>query len=163
VAVGIEYLWLPVKCKMCKAFGHLAHTCTKIEKQIWLPKRTDPAHSKQVGFEIEKVNEMKKGDMPKAVNSEQWKVVRPSRNFSTSKLSAKDSQRHWSNSFHLLARIDGRFESGEVRGLDQISQSLQKVIEDALNEENANLLKDKGKSKMEEDEEVLMRGFSPTT
>jgi hypothetical protein len=63
----------------------------------------------------------------------------------------------------LLARIDGRFESGQVRGSDQISQSLQKVIEDALNEENANLLNDKGKSKMEEDEEVLMRGFSPTT
>jgi hypothetical protein len=163
VAVGIEYPWLPVKCKKCKAFGHLAHTCTKIEKQIWLPKRTDPAHSKQVGLEIKKVNEMKKGDMPNAVNSEQWKVVRPSRNFSASKLSAKDSQRHWSNSFHLLARTDGRFESGEVRGSDQFSQSLQKVIEDALNEENANLLKDKGKSKMEEEEEVLMRGFSPTT
>jgi hypothetical protein len=29
---------------------------------------------------------MKKGDMPNAVNSEQWKVVRPSRNFSASKL-----------------------------------------------------------------------------
>jgi hypothetical protein len=94
VAVGIEYPWLPVKCKKCKAFGHLAHTCTKIEKQIWLPKRIDPAHSKQVGFEIKKVNEMKKGDMPNAVNSEQWKVVRPSRKFSTSKLSAKDSRRH---------------------------------------------------------------------
>jgi hypothetical protein len=49
----------------------------------------------------------------------------------------------------LLARADGRFESREVRGSDQFSQSLQKVIEDALNEENANLLKDKGKSKME--------------
>jgi hypothetical protein len=54
VAVGIEYPWLPVKCKKCKAFGHLAHTSTKIEKQIWLPKRTNPAHSKQVGLEIKK-------------------------------------------------------------------------------------------------------------
>ena len=106
---------------------------------------------------------MKKGDMPNAVNSEQWKVVRPSRNFFASKLSAKDSQRHWSNSFHLLARADGRFESENVRGLDQFSQSLQKVIKDALNEENANLLKNKGESKMEKKEEVLMRGFSPTT
>jgi hypothetical protein len=54
VAVGIEYPLLPVKCKKCKAFGHLAHTCTKIEKQIWVPKRNDPAHSKQVSLEIKK-------------------------------------------------------------------------------------------------------------
>jgi hypothetical protein len=64
---------------------------------------------------------MKKGDMPNAVNLEQCKVVRPSRNFSASKLSAKDSPRHWSNSFHLLARADGRFESGEVRDSDHFS------------------------------------------
>ena len=54
VPVGIEYPWLPVKCKKCKAFGHLTHTSTKIEKQIWLPKRTDLAHTKQVGLEIKK-------------------------------------------------------------------------------------------------------------
>jgi hypothetical protein len=63
----------------------------------------------------------------------------------------------------LLARAGGRFESGEVRDSDHISQSLQKVIEHALNEESANLLKDKGKRIMEEEEEVLMRGSSPTT
>jgi hypothetical protein len=32
VIVGVEYPWIPVKCKKCKTFGHLAHTCTKIEK-----------------------------------------------------------------------------------------------------------------------------------
>ena len=74
-----------------------------------------------------------------------------------------DSQRHWTNSFHLLARANGRYESGEVKGSGPKSQSLQQVIEYALNEESANVLKDKGKDKMGEDKEILMRGFSPTT
>jgi hypothetical protein len=34
VAIGFEYPWLLVKCKKCKAFGHLAHTCTKIESKF---------------------------------------------------------------------------------------------------------------------------------
>ena len=32
VVVGIEYPWLPVKCKKCKSFGHLSHACSKVEK-----------------------------------------------------------------------------------------------------------------------------------
>jgi hypothetical protein len=26
--VGIEYPWLPVKCKKCKSFGQLNYACT---------------------------------------------------------------------------------------------------------------------------------------
>lgn len=91
---------------------------------------------------------------------DQWTEVRYAKKTLISKPSIRDSP-HWTNSFHLLARADDRFESGEVRGSGAIS-SLQKVIEHALNEESANLLIDKGKGKMGEDEEVLMRGFSPT-
>jgi hypothetical protein len=73
----------------------------------------------------------------------------------------RESQ-HWTNSFHLLARADGKFESGKARGSGAFSNSLQKVIENALSEENESFLINKGKGKMGEDEEVLMRGFSPT-
>ena len=73
----------------------------------------------------------------------------------------RESQ-HWTNSFHLLARADGKIESGKLRGSGAFSHSLQEVIENALFEENESLLINKGKGKMGEDEEVLMRGFSPT-
>jgi phage FluMu protein Com len=42
VTVDIEYLWLHVKCKKCKTFGHFTHTCTKIEKHVWIPCKSDP-------------------------------------------------------------------------------------------------------------------------
>jgi hypothetical protein len=42
VVVGIEYPWLPVKCKKCKSFGHLSDACSKVDKQVWLPKKPEP-------------------------------------------------------------------------------------------------------------------------
>jgi hypothetical protein len=42
VVVGVEYPWLPVKCKKCKSFGHLTFSCTKVEKQVWVPRRHEP-------------------------------------------------------------------------------------------------------------------------
>jgi hypothetical protein len=62
-----------------------------------------------------------------------------------------------------LARANGRFESKVMKGSSTISNSIQKVIEHALNEESENILLAKGKGKMGEEEEVLMRSFSPTT
>ena len=103
-----------------------------------------------------------KSTAPNVVAKDQWNVVKAAKRTPISKAPVKDSQRHWTNSFHLLARADGRYESGEVRGSSAFSNSLQKVIENALNEESANLLKVLGKGKMEEEKEVLMRGFSPT-
>jgi phage FluMu protein Com len=48
VVVGIEYPWIPIKCMKCKSFGHLAHTCTKVEKssrfqkgQLWSLNRME--------------------------------------------------------------------------------------------------------------------------
>jgi hypothetical protein len=32
--VGIEYPWLPIKCKKCHNFGHATHTCTKLRRQF---------------------------------------------------------------------------------------------------------------------------------
>jgi hypothetical protein len=61
----------------------------------------------------------------------------------------KENERHWTNSFQLLAKADDRHESGEKRGSGPYSQSLQKIIKYALNEESDNLLKDKGKGKWE--------------
>jgi hypothetical protein len=52
---------------------------------------------------------------PKVVAKDQWTKVRSARKTPIAKHSVRDSP-HWTNSFHLLARADGRFEAGEVRG-----------------------------------------------
>jgi hypothetical protein len=153
VTVGIEYPWLPVKCKKCRSFGHLAHNCTRMEKQVWIPRNPVPAQKKVA--EVQLVN------APRVAANEQWTEVRSVRRTPVSKPMVRENQ-HWTNSFHLLARADGKFESGKARGSGAFSNSLQKVIENALSEENESLLINKGKGKMGEDEEVLMRGFSPT-
>jgi hypothetical protein len=41
VVVGIEYPWLHVKCKKSWSFGHLSHSCTEVEKKVWIPKKVD--------------------------------------------------------------------------------------------------------------------------
>jgi hypothetical protein len=145
VVVGIEYPWLPVKCKKCKSFGHLSHACSKVDKQVWLPKKPETVQNLNVESVVEK-----------AVTEPKWNVVRASRKTPSSKVNV--SQKHWSNSFHLLARADGRHESGEVRGSGTFS-SIQRALETALADENAKV---KGKGQMGDEEEVLRRGFSPT-
>jgi hypothetical protein len=75
-----------------------------------------------------------------------------------SKIPARENY-HWTNSFHLLTRAEGRCGLGEVKDSGPKSQSLQEAIEFALNEEN---IKNKGKGKLGEEEEILMRAFSPT-
>jgi hypothetical protein len=164
VVVGIEYPWLPVKCKKCRSFGHLTYACTKIEKQVWVPRRSEPVQQdlpKHNGFVAKKVTDVMIVT-PGIVAKDQWNEVKSTRKTPIFEPSVHDNQRHWTNSFHLLARADGNFESGKVRGSGDVSNSLQNVIEHALNEESVNLLLSKGKGKMGEDEEVLMRGFSPT-
>jgi hypothetical protein len=75
VVVGIEYPWIPIKCMKCKSFGHLAHTCTKVEKKLWIPKRPTPVYPKQNGVGIKKVAGNHVGIEPSVVNKEQWNVV----------------------------------------------------------------------------------------
>lgn len=41
IKVGIEYPWLPIKCRKCNSFGHASHTRSKIEKRIWIPRKRD--------------------------------------------------------------------------------------------------------------------------
>jgi hypothetical protein len=155
VVVGIEYPWLPVKCKKCKkckSFGHLDFVCPKVERQVWIPRN-------------QKI--MPKAVEPKTFPSimaekDEWNEVRSARRTPISKQIEHKSHGHWTNSFQLLARADGNIKSGRVRELDDASNSLQDVIEHALGEESEKLLLAKGKNKMGDDEEVLMRGFSPT-
>ncbi|XP_059441719.1 uncharacterized protein LOC132174022 [Corylus avellana] len=148
VVVGIEYPWLLVKCKKCKLFGHLSHTCTKVEKQVWLPKNTEPVQNLNAGFVVEKAAELNNGG-PNIRAEPKWNVVRAKKTL-VSKSTVKDNQSNWTNSFHLLARADGNLKSG-VRGSDTFS-SLQNVIESAMVEESAKI---KGKGKMGEEEEGL--------
>jgi hypothetical protein len=69
----------------------------------------------------------------------------------------KDSKSHWINSFHCLARANGNIKSGFIE-LENFS-SLQNGVESALGEESTKV---KGKGKMGEEEEILMRGSSPS-
>jgi hypothetical protein len=160
VTVGIEYPWLPVKCKKCRSFGHLAHNCTRMEKQVWIPRKNDPV-KKVLPKQDKKVAEVQSVNAPRIAGNEKWNEVRSARRTPVSKPTGRESK-HWTNSFHLLARADDNFETGKARGLGAFSNSLQKVIEHALSEENENFLLNKGKGKMGVDEEDLMRGFSPT-
>jgi hypothetical protein len=156
--VGIEYPWLPVKCKKCRSFGHLSHSCTKVEKQVWIPKKTEQKKfAVNNGYMVRKVTAAKSAT-PSVVDVDQWKVVRSAKRTLVANNIVRDSQKHWTNSFHLLARANGEV----MRGVAGFS-SIQDGFENALNEECVNQLKDKGKSKMEREEEVLMRGFSPIT
>jgi hypothetical protein len=158
VVVGIEYPWLPVKCKKCRSFGHLSHSCTKVEKQVWIPKKTEQKEfAVNNGVMVRKVTAAK-STTPSVVDADQWKEVRSTKKTLVANNIVRDSQKHWTNSFHLLARADG----GVMRGASGFS-SIQDGFDNALNEECVNQLKDKGKSKMEGEEEVLMRGFSPIT
>jgi len=45
INVGVEYPWLPIKCKKCNTFGHATHTCSKVEKAVWIPRRKDVAQT----------------------------------------------------------------------------------------------------------------------
>ena len=101
--VGVEYPWLLVKCKKCKSFGHLTYSCTKIEKQVWVPRRPEPIlkelHTQKVSItnkesEVRSVN-------PGSVVKDQWNEVKSARRTPISKPIISDSQKHWTNSFHL--------------------------------------------------------------
>jgi hypothetical protein len=105
IAVGIEYPWIPVKCHKCKSFGHLTHTCTKVEKQVWIPKKSVPVIHTQDDIGAKKGSEMKTDS--KIVDKEQWNVVKSTKKTPMSRIPVRENF-HWTNSFHLLARADGR-------------------------------------------------------
>jgi hypothetical protein len=55
-------------------------------------------------------------------------------------------------------------EEGEILLVKEQGRNIQKIIEEALNEENIrmSISRDKGKNKIGEGEENIRRGFSPT-
>ena len=122
VTVEIKYPWLPVKCKKCRSFQHLAHNCTRMEKQVWIPRKSDPAQ-KVFPKQDKKVSEVRLVIAPRVAANEQWIEVRSTRITPVSKPTIRESQ-HSTNSFHLLARADGNFESGKVKGSGAFSNSL---------------------------------------
>lgn len=109
VNIGVEYPWLPVQCKTCKSFGHATHACTKVAKQAWVP-RVEP--SRREGNR-QKVPLVQKAEVKhieangKADKQNQWTLVQSAKKTPMAKAIADDGGKHWSNSFHLLARADG--------------------------------------------------------
>lgn len=69
-----------------------------------------------------------------------------------------DNSKHWTNSFQLLARVDGRkLNNSEIR---KSNEALQQLLDEEMNL-GSSCPVDKGNEKLEEEEERLMRGFSP--
>lgn len=42
ITIGVEYPWLPLKCSCCGGVGHAAYSCSKKDKQVWIPKVQKP-------------------------------------------------------------------------------------------------------------------------
>jgi hypothetical protein len=64
--------------------------------------------------------------LPSSVaGKDKWNEVRSTRKTPISKQIEHDSQGHWTNSFQLLARVDGNFKPGRVRESVDVSNSLQ--------------------------------------
>jgi hypothetical protein len=75
-----------------------------------------------------------------------------------SRASIVDNSKHWSNSFQLLARVDGRtFDNSEIR---KSNEALQMLLNAEL-DPGPSCSVDKGKGKLKEEKERLMRSFSP--
>jgi len=157
VKVGIEYPWLPIKCRKCMSFGHASHTCIKVEKSAWIPRRKEPVQQvneqKNVSVLNEKVSEGVKSG-PSKVG--QWTTVSRPKRTPISRPIIADNSQHWTNSFQLLAKVDGiKYDDREVRKSNEAFQKLMDEMEDPAPS------LDKGKGQLVEKEGDGMRGFSP--
>lgn len=122
-------LMVEIECKKCKLFGHATHTCTIVEEPVWIPHRIDQAQQviDKKDPPISKVTGDVKGDYVE----EKWTEVNYSKKTPLTKVTAGGSNKHWSNSFHLLARADGNsYKVGEVQRTS--FSAIQKVLEEAL-------------------------------
>jgi hypothetical protein len=61
------------------------------------------------------------------VEKNKWNEVISTRRTPISKQIERDSQGHWTNSFQLLARVDGNFKLGRVRS-QMMFQTLYKLL-----------------------------------
>jgi hypothetical protein len=112
LTIGVEYPWLPIRCKKCRLFGHATYTSTKDEKAVRVPRKQEP--EKVVEHHKHKLNangETKQGP----VGACQWSVVKP-RKTPKSMSNVADNSGHWTNSFQLLARVDRvKFNVEEIK------------------------------------------------
>jgi hypothetical protein len=65
-----------------------------------------------------------KSATPSVVDVDQWKVVRSAKRTLVANNIVRDSQKHWTNSFHLLARADGEVMRG-VAGFSSIQDGFE--------------------------------------
>lgn len=45
--VEIEYPWIPLRCKQCKMFGHVAFACPNKINKVWIPTTKMKVNEKQ--------------------------------------------------------------------------------------------------------------------
>jgi hypothetical protein len=64
---------------------------------------------KQNGSVTNKAIKVKTVFASSVANKDQWNEVRFTRKTPISKQTNRDNERHWTNSFYLLARADGNF------------------------------------------------------
>jgi hypothetical protein len=147
VKIGIEYPWLPIKCKKCRSFGHASHTCTKIEKSVWIPRGRGLAQQvnvpKNSTFLKGQVDQIAKAS---SSNEEQWNVVNKSKRTPKSHPPIVDNSQNWTNSFQLLAKVEGRkYDKSEIR---KSNEALQQILDEMVDPDPSCAI-DRGKGKLE--------------
>jgi hypothetical protein len=127
IKIGVEYPWLPIKCNKCSIFGHATHTCPKTKKAIWVPRKKEP--TKQEVVKKAYVKESFGGvDKPGPSGMEKWTVVNHAKKTPKTRPIAVDNSVHWTNSFQLLARVEGlKFDDTEIR---KSNEALQLILDE---------------------------------
>lgn len=150
VIVGVVYPWLPLKCSVCKGFGHAAFACSKKEKQVWIPKGQAKGVEKKLDFKVVQ--------KPKGFD----KAVRKPYGFDRKK---KIENGQPSKACSGGVRLSNSFSALRKRDKDE-DEDVEKVrppptFLDIF--ENALASKDKGKAKVGDcGVSSPKRGFSPT-
>jgi len=114
IKIGVEYPWLPIKCKKCSFFGHATHTCSKTKKAVWVPRKQE---QKKDFISKALVKERFDGvSKPGPSGVDKWTVVCRAKKTPKSHPVAVDNSVHWTNSFHLLARAEGKkYDDEEIK------------------------------------------------
>jgi hypothetical protein len=154
IKIGIEYPWIPIRCKNCSLFGHATHTCTKIEKPLWFSRKQEPVEVPR-NFP-NRVEQVRRHIDPGVSKGNHWTVVKSRK--TPKKIVDLDNSHHWSNSFQLIASAGGQHFDQEA--VQRSNLELQQEL-DEMGFAGFPTPIDKGKGKLEEEEDGHSRGVTP--
>jgi hypothetical protein len=128
----------------------------RLRKQSGFPK--ERLLLKQLLIRQFRKPKLSRNDNPSTSGADQWTVVSRLKRTPKTRNTSVDNSKHWTNSFQLLARVEGRtYDNNEI---GKSNEAFKILLDEEMDNAPSNFV-DKGKTKMEEEEERLMRGFSP--